>query len=90
MRHQIDLQAAAPFIFGTFLSATFLTNLILPSTGKTLHLLDRAYLGGPHDIRGFELRSIGPQDSRTSLGGAASFAFAAHIYRPLVPADMVS
>jgi outer membrane protein insertion porin family len=89
MRHQIDLQAAAPFLLGSFVSATLQCNLVQPMAGKTLHLLDRAYLGGPHDIRGFDIRSIGPQSKKASLGGGASFAVAAHIYRPLRPADMV-
>ena len=45
MRSQIDLQAAAPFLLGSFVSASFQCNLIQPLAGKTLHLLDRAYLG---------------------------------------------
>ena len=90
MRHQIDLQAAAPFLLGSFVSASLQCNIVQPTQEKTLHLLDRAYLGGPHDIRGFEMRSLGRRDGPASLGGAASFAMTAHLYRPLVPPEMVS
>ena len=71
-----------------FQTATYLF-IVQPMAGKTLHILDRAYLGGPHDLRGFDIRSIGPQSRKTALGGGAAFAVGAHIYRPLVPADMV-
>uniref|UniRef100_A0A7E4VIZ1 Omp85 domain-containing protein n=1 Tax=Panagrellus redivivus TaxID=6233 RepID=A0A7E4VIZ1_PANRE len=89
IRYQVDLQASAPLFLGSFLSASLLANVVHPTAGKTLHLLDRAYLGGPHDLRGFDLRSLGPREKGASLGGSAAFAVAAHIYRPLVPADML-
>ncbi|KAF7636383.1 Inosine triphosphate pyrophosphatase [Meloidogyne graminicola] len=56
---------------------------------NSLHLLDRIYLGGPYDLRGFEQNSIGIQTENCSLGGVASFSNVLHIYAPLVPYDTV-
>jgi hypothetical protein len=39
---------------------------------RNIHLLDRLYAGGPYDIRGFELNSIGIRTENCSLGGEAS------------------
>lgn len=57
---------------------------------ECLHLLDRIYLGGPYDLRGFEQNSIGIQTENCSLGGVASFSNVFHIYAPLIPSDTVS
>nr|CAD2193937.1 unnamed protein product [Meloidogyne enterolobii] len=56
---------------------------------ECLHLLDRIYLGGPYDLRGFEQNSIGIQTENCSLGGVASFSNVFHIYAPLIPSDTV-
>uniref|UniRef100_A0A915EEN3 Bacterial surface antigen (D15) domain-containing protein n=1 Tax=Ditylenchus dipsaci TaxID=166011 RepID=A0A915EEN3_9BILA len=64
VKHQFDVQAAAPLFFG-------------------------AFIGGPHDVRGFDLNSLGTRAGTCSLGGASSLAAAFHVYRPLVPANML-
>uniref|UniRef100_A0A1I7YAA7 Bac_surface_Ag domain-containing protein n=1 Tax=Steinernema glaseri TaxID=37863 RepID=A0A1I7YAA7_9BILA len=89
IRHQVDVQAAAPLFLGAFLSASLQATYVSPVAERVLHLADRTYIGGPQDVRGFALNSIGTRAGPASLGGAASAVAAAHIYRPLYPADMV-
>uniref|UniRef100_A0AC35UD20 Bac_surface_Ag domain-containing protein n=1 Tax=Rhabditophanes sp. KR3021 TaxID=114890 RepID=A0AC35UD20_9BILA len=86
-KNQLDLQASAPFIFGSTLSAS-IKGLHINSFGNSkLHLLDSAYLGGPYDVRGFEMKSIGTRADHACLGGATAVAATFHLYRPLIPAD---
>jgi outer membrane protein insertion porin family len=35
---------------------------------KLIYICDRFFLGGPHTIRGFEQRGIGPQSDNQALG----------------------
>lgn len=42
---------------------------------KKSHIMDRFFLGGPNDVRGFYLNSMGPRDSQDSLGGNFFYAF---------------
>uniref|UniRef100_A0A0N4Z6J7 Bac_surface_Ag domain-containing protein n=1 Tax=Parastrongyloides trichosuri TaxID=131310 RepID=A0A0N4Z6J7_PARTI len=87
LKNQLDIQASAPFLFGTILSASFRGTHITSFANKKLHLLDSAYLGGPYDIRGFEMKSIGTRADHACLGGGTAFVGGLHIYRPLIPAD---
>ncbi|KAK0418194.1 hypothetical protein QR680_013425 [Steinernema hermaphroditum] len=89
IRHQVDVQAAAPLFLGAFLSASLQGTYVSPIAERSLHLADRAYIGGPQDVRGFALNSIGTRARSSCLGGAATAVAAAHIYRPLYPANMV-
>lgn len=42
--------------------------LLYSYTGKS-HFMDRFFLGGPNDVRGFYLNGLGPKDGHDSLGG---------------------
>jgi outer membrane protein insertion porin family len=35
---------------------------------KLIYICDRFFLGGPHTIRGFQQRGIGPQSDNQALG----------------------
>lgn len=35
---------------------------------KMIYICDRFFLGGPHTVRGFEQRGIGPQSDNQALG----------------------
>jgi outer membrane protein assembly factor BamA len=64
-------------------------------------MIDRLYLGGPTDLRSFGQYGAGPSEygvcvcacvcvcvsihSGCSLGGSALWAWALHLYRPLIP-----
>uniref|UniRef100_A0A0K0FID2 Sorting and assembly machinery component 50 homolog (inferred by orthology to a human protein) n=1 Tax=Strongyloides venezuelensis TaxID=75913 RepID=A0A0K0FID2_STRVS len=87
VKGQVDLQASAPFPFGTILSASLRGIHVQPSSNKKLHLLDSAYLGGPHDVRGFQFNSIGTRADKACLGGGTAIANVYHIYRPILTKD---
>ncbi|VDK30001.1 unnamed protein product [Anisakis simplex] len=72
-----------------FMSGSLECSLINSLSDRAVHIHDRLYLGGSHNIRGFQWNSIGPRVDSSALGGAASYAAILHIYRPLVPADML-
>jgi len=44
---------------------------------------DLFYLGGPHTLRGFEMRSLGPRKENNVLGGKTYWASGLHLFGPL-------
>lgn len=84
------MQAATKIPFGAFIAGSLQLQAIQNIGDRTLHVLDRAYLGGPQDVRGYRINSIGPRAENSTLGGAASAAFGAHLFVPLRPKDVVS
>ncbi|XP_031841540.1 sorting and assembly machinery component 50 homolog B isoform X2 [Nomia melanderi] len=50
---------------------------------KKINIADRFFLGGPLNLRGFDMRGCGPRDDNNSLGGDAYWAAALHLYTPL-------
>uniref|UniRef100_A0A915Q1C8 Bacterial surface antigen (D15) domain-containing protein n=1 Tax=Setaria digitata TaxID=48799 RepID=A0A915Q1C8_9BILA len=91
IKHQFDLQASTPLFMGMFLSASCQFAIIdTLAVHRSLHLLDRLYVGGPLDVRGFAWNTIGGQtDSSSCVGGATSAIGALHVYRPLFPPEML-
>ncbi|ANB13970.1 phosphopantothenate--cysteine ligase CAB2 [Sugiyamaella lignohabitans] len=47
------------------------------------NLMDRFYLGGPNDVRGFYSSGIGPRDQSDSLGGEALLAAGVSLLTPI-------
>ncbi|VBB32483.1 unnamed protein product [Acanthocheilonema viteae] len=74
-----------------FLSASYQFSIINTlAVHRSLHLLDRLYIGGPHDVRGFGWNTIGGRaDGFSCVGGATSAIGVLHIYRPLFPPEML-
>ena len=89
LRSQVDFQAATQLARDLILSLNANVMYVTPMRGRTLHLLDRAYLGGPLNLRGFGQNSIGPCSDGCFIGGMASFSTAAHGYYRLWPRDTV-
>ncbi|KAI6188019.1 Omp85 domain-containing protein [Aphelenchoides besseyi] len=87
-RSEFFVQAAAKLPFGFFFNSSLQTQMLQNIGDRTLHVLDRLYLGGPLDVRGFKLNSIGPRVEECALGGAFSLATTAHLYYPLYPKNM--
>jgi outer membrane protein insertion porin family len=62
---------------------------LAPTSGPALgpvirpRLVDRFFLGGCTDVRGFAARGIGPREREDALGGDAFLAAAAHLYTPM-------
>ena len=50
---------------------------------KTMTMADRFYLGGPINVRGFEMRGLGPSSENCALGGLTYWAAGLHLYSPL-------
>ncbi|XP_014206956.1 sorting and assembly machinery component 50 homolog isoform X2 [Copidosoma floridanum] len=46
-------------------------------------IADNFFLGGPMNVRGFEIRGCGPREEGFSLGGNTYWAAALHFYSPL-------
>jgi outer membrane protein insertion porin family len=46
-------------------------------------LADKFFLGGPMNLRGFEMRGVGYSSDGNSLGGTAYWATGLHLYAPL-------
>lgn len=46
-------------------------------------LPDRFFLGGPLNVRGFEMRGLGPSSENCALGGLSYWAAGLHVYTPL-------
>ena len=55
---------------------------------KTMTIADRFFLGGPLNIRGFEMRGLGPNSEDCALGGLMYWAAGLHVYTPLPFANM--
>lgn len=48
-----------------------------------ISIADNFFLGGPLNLRGFEMRGVGPREEGHSLGGNTYWAAAFHFYSPL-------
>lgn len=53
---------------------------ILWAHGKKSHVMDRFFLGGPNDVRGFYLNSLGPRDCQDFVGGEIYFAHGLSVF----------
>uniref|UniRef100_A0A8R1HGB6 Omp85 domain-containing protein n=2 Tax=Caenorhabditis japonica TaxID=281687 RepID=A0A8R1HGB6_CAEJA len=89
VKNTLDLQAAAPLPLGFVLAASFQARHLKGLGDREVHLLDRCYLGGQQDVRGFGLNTIGVKADNSCLGGGASVAGVVHLYRPLIPPNML-
>ncbi|CAI2348681.1 unnamed protein product [Caenorhabditis sp. 36 PRJEB53466] len=89
VKNTVDLQAAAPLPLGFILAASFQAKHLKGLGEREVHILDRCYLGGQQDVRGFGLNTIGVKADNSCLGGGASVAGVVHLYRPLIPPNML-
>jgi len=88
VRNELFLQGAAKLPFGAFMNASFQTQFVQNIGNRSLHVLDRLYLGGHQNVRGFKVNSIGPRAEDCALGGAFSLAMATHLFYPLYPKNV--
>ncbi|KAG5360749.1 SAM50-like protein SPAC17C9.06 [Yarrowia sp. B02] len=47
---------------------------------SNVHLMDRFYLGGANDVRGFAMNGLGPRDQNDSIGGALYNCFGLSVF----------
>ncbi|PAV89626.1 hypothetical protein WR25_16671 [Diploscapter pachys] len=88
-KHQMDFQASHQLPLGLIMAMSAQLKSVKPLGSRDLHVLDRVYLGGQADLRGFALNSIGHRVENSSLGGGTAAASVFHLYRPLYPKDML-
>ena len=53
------------------------------SNDMQISIADKFFLGGPLNLRGFEMRGCGPRDDGNAIGGNIYWALAFHVYTPL-------
>eukprot|EP00048_Salpingoeca_helianthica_P003408 m.67099 g.67099 ORF g.67099 m.67099 type:complete len:502 (-) comp12688_c1_seq1:148-1653(-) len=84
LREGIDvaLSARAGLLLPFAWRAPSLSLLSRPRLAQS-NIVDRFFLGGPLDVRGFATRGLGPREGQDSLGGDAYWALGAHVYTPL-------
>lgn len=82
-RNNVEFKASTKLFLGLILSTGFQASYIQPMSGPTLPIVDRVFLGGPANLRGFKLNSVGPQADNCYLGGIGSWCTGLHLYRTL-------
>ncbi|XP_015586896.1 sorting and assembly machinery component 50 homolog isoform X2 [Cephus cinctus] len=53
------------------------------SNDMQISIVDNFFLGGPLNLRGFDMRGCGPRHDGNSIGGDVYWALALHLYTPL-------
>jgi len=84
-KNEVEVQANLPLGDDLSLQGSFNAGLLKPSTTpeKTITLSDNFYLGGPLNVRGFDIRGVGPHSDGNSIGGTLYWASGLHLYGPL-------
>lgn len=67
---------------GTF-NCGLLKRLTSGDDNKVVTIADHFFLGGPLNVRGFEMRGLGPSSEGNALGGLMYWAAGLHLYTPL-------
>jgi len=83
-KNEVEVQANVPLGADISVQASLNAGMLKPDQGdKTINISDNFFLGGPMNIRGFDLRGVGPHSDGNSLGGTMYWATGLHIYGPL-------
>jgi len=83
-KNELELQANLPVTSDITLQASLHGGMIRALQGdKTFNISDHFFLGGPLNLRGFELRGAGPSADGSALGGSMYWASGLHLYTPL-------
>ncbi|XP_068228320.1 sorting and assembly machinery component 50 homolog isoform X2 [Palaemon carinicauda] len=84
LKNELDMQVNVPLPKDIVLQGALLAGHLLPlRNNKTYVIADRFMLGGPMNVRGFEMAGIGPHSDGCSLGAEMFWAAAIHVYTPL-------
>ncbi|PIK49385.1 putative sorting and assembly machinery component 50-like A-like [Apostichopus japonicus] len=78
-----ELQLNQYLFWDIVFSCSLQGGLMKAMDGNQARINDRFFLGGPTDVRGFNFRGIGPQDSGNFLGAESYWAAGVHLYSPL-------
>lgn len=88
-KNQFDFQAATKLYKDLILALSLQVKTANSLGSKELHLLERTYLGGNQDLRGFGLNTIGTKADNSCIGGGTAVAGVFHLFKPLYPVDML-
>jgi len=84
-KNEVEVQANVPLGADISVQASLNAGMLRPDQAgdKTINISDNFFLGGPLNIRGFDLRGVGPHSDGNSLGGTMYWATGLHLYGPL-------
>jgi len=83
-KNEVEVQANFPVSEEVTLQGSLNMGILKPTQGeKTITMSDNFYLGGPLNIRGFDLRGVGPHSDGNSMGGTIYWTSGLHLYTPL-------
>lgn len=69
VKHEVNYQMNLPIATDVVIQGTFHGGLMKRlNDEKLIYICDRFFLGGPHTVRGFNLRGIGPHSDGQALG----------------------
>ncbi|XP_046639172.1 sorting and assembly machinery component 50 homolog [Daphnia pulicaria] len=84
IKHELNYQLNVPVTNDVVIQGSFQGGFMKRlNDEKLIYICDRFFLGGPHTIRGFEQRGIGPQSDNQALGAQGYWAAGLHLYTPL-------
>ncbi|XP_045621493.1 sorting and assembly machinery component 50 homolog A isoform X2 [Procambarus clarkii] len=84
LKNELDLQVNVPLPKELVIQGSLQAGHLLPLRNNKTHCItDRFVLGGPMNVRGFEMAGIGPHSDGCSLGAEMFWAAAIHAYSPL-------
>ncbi len=84
-KNELELQANVPLFDPDFvLQGTFHCGYLKRiDQEKTTTIADRFFIGGPLNLRGFEMRGVGREADGNFLGGTAFWTSGMHLFAPL-------
>jgi len=83
-KNELELQANLPIIEDVSVQGSFNAGILKDfKNDKTFNISDHFFLGGPNNIRGFDINGVGPHSDGSSLGGTMYWAGGLHLYTPL-------
>jgi len=83
-KNELELQANVPIYNDISAQGSFNAGIIKDLRNeKTFNISDHFFLGGPNNIRGFDLCGVGPHSDGSSMGGTMYWASGLHLYTPL-------
>lgn len=84
LKNELIIQSNwSPFEFLTFQLGLQSGLLSAISNDMKISIADHFFLGGPLNLRGFDMRGCGPRYNGNSVGGDMYWAAAFHVYTPL-------
>lgn len=84
VKHELTYQLNVPITNDVVLQGSFQGGFMKRlNDEKMIYICDRFFLGGPHTVRGFEQRGIGPQSDNQAIGAQTYWAAGLHLFTPL-------